>query len=308
MTTTLSTPAPAKPHWLPVAAISTTLVLWASAFVAIRHLGHTVGPGELSLGRLAVATGALGVMLLVRRSRGVTLRWPRRRDWPLLVVCGVTWLGIYNIALNAGERRIDAGTAALVIQIGPLIVALLAAVFLNEPLHRWLVAGIVLGVAGVALIAQGSADSRHLDTWGVGLVALAAVMYAIGVLCQKPLVGHIGALEITFLACAIGTVVCLPWIGGLIDLIRSGEIGSLAWIAYLGIFPTALAFTTWAYALAHTDAGKQAMTTFLVPAITTLMAWVALDEIPPLLSFVGGALAIGGVVLARRKPAPARAR
>ena len=45
---------------------------------------------------------------------------------------GVLWFGIYNVALNAGEQQVDAGTAAMLIQVSPVLVAVLAAVFLDE--------------------------------------------------------------------------------------------------------------------------------------------------------------------------------
>ena len=65
-------------------------------------------------------------------------RLPTRREWPLIALGGVSWIGIYNVALNESERRIDAGTAALIIQIGPIIVALLATFFFQERLTKWL--------------------------------------------------------------------------------------------------------------------------------------------------------------------------
>lgn len=294
-----SRPGGDSPTLLPLFAAATTLLLWASAFVAIRHLGEHVGPGALSLGRLVVAACALGVLLAVRATRGGTVTLPTRGDWPLLLLCGVSWFGIYNISLNAAEQRIDAGTAALVVQVGPLLVALFAALFLAEPLHRWLVIGMAVGFAGVVLIAQGSTASARLDALGVVLALVAAVTYAIGVLAQKPLVARIAPLEITFLACVIGAVVCLPWARELLAVVRDGSAATTWWIAYLGLFPTAVAFSTWAYALTHTDAGKLALTTFLVPLLATVLAWGLLDEVPPVLSFVGGALAIAGVLLTR---------
>ena len=113
--------------WLPVAAVGVTLLFWASAFVAIRHLGDHFSAGALSLGRLVVGAVALGVVAV---SRG--LPRPTARDWVGLVVIGVLWFGVYNLALNAGERRVDAGTAAMLIQISPVLIALLATVFLGE--------------------------------------------------------------------------------------------------------------------------------------------------------------------------------
>lgn len=285
--------------WLPMAALSVTLVLWSSAFVAIRHLGHDVSPGALSLGRLLVASLALTVLLVrTRRTRLV------RAEVLLLLLCGVAWFGIYNIALNDSERRIDAATAAMLVQVGPIVVALLAAVFLGERLTGWLLAGIAVAFAGVVVIGLAMRGDGGSDVSGVLLALLAALTYAIGVVSQKVLLRRLSAAEVVCYACWIGVVVCLPWTGDLLDVVRHGERADLAWIAYLGLFPTALAFSLWAFALRHTDAGKQAITTFLVPGITAVMAWVLLDEVPPALAFAGGVLCVVGVLLTRRRPRP----
>jgi drug/metabolite transporter (DMT)-like permease len=287
------------PAWRPVVAIAVTLLLWASAFVAIRHLGHDVTPGALSLGRLLVAALILSVLLL---------RAPRSRmtgrEVVLLVVCGTAWFGIYNIALNDSERRIDAATAAMLVQVGPIVVALLAAVFLGERLTGWLLAGIAVAFAGVVVIGMAMRGGGGSDVSGVLLALVAAVTYAVGVLTQKVLLRRLSGLEVVCYACWIGVLVCMPWCGDLVTLVRDGSRADLAWIGYLGLAPTALAFSLWAYALRHTDAGKQAITTFLVPVLTTVMAWALLDEVPPALAFVGGVLCIAGVALTRRRSRP----
>jgi drug/metabolite transporter (DMT)-like permease len=283
--------------WLVVTAMAITLLLWASAFVAIRHLGHDVPPGALSLGRLLVASVALGLLVFRRKPT-----WPRRRDWPLLLLCGVAWFGIYNLALNDAERRIDAGTAALLVQIGPIIVAVLATVFLGERLTRWILVGMVVGFGGVVIIARGFSNGGTGDRAGVWLAVVAAVTYAIGVLAQKPLLRRLPGPEVTFIACLVGVATLLPWTGELVGVVQEADAGSLLWIAYLGIFPTAVAFSLWAFVLARSDAGKLTLTTFLVPFIATLIAWVLLAEVPPALTFLGGALCIGGVLLTRRVP------
>jgi drug/metabolite transporter (DMT)-like permease len=282
---------------LTLLAIGTTLLLWASAFVAIRHLGDTVSPGALSLGRLLVASAVLGLMLLTRPRR-----WPTRRDLPLLLACGVLWFGVYNISLNAAEQRIDAGTAAMLVQIGPIIVALLAAVFLGERLTRWLVGGAVVGFAGVAVIGVSSSGHGVGDVPGVLLALLAAVTYGAGVVTQKPLLSRVPGLEVTFLACLIGAAVCLPFAPDLVSTTRTASTQTILLVAYLGIFPTAIAFSTWAWALSRSNAGSLALTTFLVPVIATAMGWLMLDELPAPAAYLGGALCIVGVVLTRRTP------
>ena len=289
---------PARPPaWLPVSALGVTLVLWASAFVAIRHLGHDVTPGALSLGRLLVGALVLSVLVLRGRRRRLT-----RNDALLLAICGVAWFGVYNIALNDSERRIDAATAAMLVQIGPIVVALLAAVFLGERLTPWLLAGIAVAFAGVVVIGLAMRGEGGSDVSGVLLALLAALTYAVGVVTQKVLLRRLSGLEVVCYACWIGVAVCLPWTGDLVGVVRDGGTSDLVWIGYLGLFPTALAFSLWAYALRHTDAGKQAITTFLVPGITAVLAWLLLDEVPPALAFVGGVLCIVGVLVTRRKP------
>lgn len=287
----------APPAWKPVAAIAVTLVLWASAFVAIRHLGHEVTPGALSLGRLLIAALAL-TALLVRAPRS---RFTRT-EVILLLGCGISWFGIYNLALNDSERRIDAATAAMVVQVGPILIALLAALFLGEKLTGWLLLGMAIAFGGVVVIGSAMRQGSDSDLDGVLLALLAAATYAIGVVCQKVLLRRLSGLEVTCYACWIGVVVCLPWAGDLREVTRAGSAETLLLIVYLGVFPTAIAFSTWAFALRHTDAGKLALTTFLVPAIATLMAWVLLDEVPPALAFAGGALCIVGVLVTRKKP------
>lgn len=207
--TPTTTPAPTAPvttrAWLPLAAAGLTLVLWASAFVGIRHLGESVSPGALSLSRLTVM--CLAVLVLMR---GRPRRLPNRSEWVLIVVGGAAWFGVYNLALNESERRIDAATAALLVQIGPILVGLLAALLLGERMTRWLLIGMAIGFGGVVLIGRASAGSEHGDLMGVLLAVVAAFTFAVGVLTQKKLLPTINALDLTFWYAVVGWVVCLP--------------------------------------------------------------------------------------------------
>jgi len=298
LTRTASPTTTTRP-WLPLAAVAFTLVTWASAFVAIRHLGTTVPPGSLSLGRLAVAVAVLGLLVLQQGHR----RLPTRREWPLVALGGASWIGIYNLALNEAERRIDAGTAALLVQIGPIIVALLATLVLGERTTRWLLIGLTVGFAGVVVIGRASSSGGDGDLVGVLLGVVAAVTFAVGVITQKKLLtSGMTALEMTFWFYVVGMVVCLPWTGELVGVTAAASASDIVWVVWLGVFPSAIAFVTWAYALSHSNAGTFALSTFLVPFITTLIAWLLLDEVPPGMAFVGGGLCIAGVLITRRTP------
>lgn len=278
-------------------AVGVTLVLWASAFVAIRHLADDFGPGPLTLGRLLVGSLCLGVVAV---SRG--LPHPTGREWVSIVTIGVLWFGVYNVALNAGERRVDAGTAAMLIQVSPVLIAVLASIFLKERFTAYLGAGLALAFSGVGLISISAGGSGDHDVLGVLLCLLSALVYSISLILQKPLVARLPALHVTWLACSIGAIVCLPFLGRLVDQIGDAPASSTWWLVYLGVFPSAIAFTTYAYALRHMSASNLGVTTYLVPPITIVMGLVFLDEAPPTMAYVGGALALVGVAVARRKP------
>lgn len=271
-----------------------TVVLWASAFVGIRSAGESLSPGALTLARLGIGVVVLGGFVAIRRER-----FPSGRDLPLIALCGVLWFAAYNIALNASEQHLDAGTAAMLVGVGPVVVAVLAYLLLAEGFPRQLLTGGAVAFLGVAVIGFATSQ-RGLSTVGTVLALVAAGAYAGGVVIQKVVLRRVSALQTTFLCCVVGAVVCLPFAPTLAREVGDADGSALAWAVYLGVFPTGLAFTTWAFALARTTAGRLAATTYLVPPISILLGWLILGESPPALAFLGGALCLVGVALSRR--------
>jgi drug/metabolite transporter (DMT)-like permease len=293
-----SVPAP-RTDPIAVGAAGVTLVLWASAFVGIRAAGDDFSPGALALGRLVVAAVVLGLLVLRRREP-----LPRARDLPLIALSGVLWLGAYSVALNAAERRVDAGTAAMLVNIGPILIALLAGFLLGEGFPRALFAGCAVALAGVAVIAAATSGggSGGAGGFGVALCLLAALGYAGGVVTQKLALRRVSAPMTVFLSCLAAAVACSWAAPGLAREAAGASAANGAWLVYLGVFPTAIGFMTWAFALSRTGAGRLASTTYLVPVISIVLGWALLAETPPALAFLGGAVCLAGVAVARRGP------
>jgi drug/metabolite transporter (DMT)-like permease len=284
-----------------VAALTAALVtvgLWASAFVGIRSAGKSLSPGPLTLGRLLIGVGALALVALARRER-----LPRsvelKAAWAGVVLCGLLWLGAYSIALNAAERRVDAGTAAMLVNVGPILIAILAGLLLGEGFPRTLLVGCAIAFAGVVAIGLGTSSS-DATTAGVVLCLVAAIAYAGGVVAQKPVLRVLSPLQTILLCCLVAAIAFLPFAPQLVDELGEADSGAIAWMVYLGVFPTALAFTTWAYALARTDAGRMGAITYLVPPVSVLLGWLLLAESPSPLALAGGAVCLLGVIFARR--------
>ncbi|GAB3164633.1 DMT family transporter [Myceligenerans halotolerans] len=290
-------PSGSRAGYLVPLAAGVTVVLWASAFIGIRAAGHDYSPGALTLGRIAVGTLALTVLAGVAGK----LRIPRGRLLAGVIVWGVLWFGVYNVALNAAERTLDAGTAALLVQLAPILTAVVAGLALGEGFPARLLTGIGIAFTGVAVIAWASSSGTS-DVGAVLLGLAAAVLYSAGALLQKRMLPRVDALTMTWLGCLAGTVAALPFAGTLIAEVAAAPVPATLGVIYLGVFPTAIAFATWGYALSHTTAGRLSATTYAVPPIAVLLSWWLLAEVPTPIVLAGGALCLGGVILATRRP------
>jgi drug/metabolite transporter (DMT)-like permease len=276
-----------------------SVALWASAFVGIRAAGPHFAPGPLAVGRLLIGSVVLGLIVAVRREP-----LPARGDLPAIVLCGLLWFALYNVALNAGERHVDAGTASMIIRVGPVLTALLAGLFLGEGFAANVFVGGAIALAGAAVIAAASGGGGVVSTGGVLLCLLAATAYAGGVVTEKVVLRRVSPLQTVFLCCVVGALACAPFLPAFLREASDAPRESLAWLLYLGVFPTAIGFTTWAYALARSEAARLGTLAYLAPPISILLAWVLLSETPPLLALAGGATSLFGVAVSRRASCP----
>jgi drug/metabolite transporter (DMT)-like permease len=287
-----------------VAAAIVTVVLWGSAFVVIRAVGLWFSPGPLAFIRLLI-----GSLVLIVIASFYRRPLPRGRPLALVVGYGLLWFAGYTVVLNWAEQHLDAGTAALLVNFAPILVAAFAGAFLSEGFPRSLVIGIAVAFIGVAVIAVSTAGGADNDALGVALGLVTAVLYAASVLMQKVALRDVDAVTATWLACLVGTLATAPFAPAAIDELYAAPFSAVTGAVFLGIGPTAAAFTTWAFALSRTNAGAMAATTLAVPAIAIVISWLCLKEIPTIPALIGGALALAGVALTRRRtpstsPAP----
>lgn len=276
-----------------LAAAAITVLFWASAFIGIRSAGPHYDPGAMALLRMLVGTLCLGI---IAAQRGIRL--PPRRSVPLLLAWGVGWFCFYNLALNTAERTIDAGTASIVVNTAPLMVVILAGLLLGEGFPRALIVGAPVSFLGVLLIGTHS-PAGYVEPLGLLFAVAAAVLYAGCTLIQKRLLRTVDATTLTWLGAAAGTVALLPWAGRMVSDLGTAPLKATLAVLFLGVFSTAIAFTTWSYVLARTSAGRTSAITYVAPAITILLSWAILGEVPTPVMLLGGALCLFGVFLTR---------
>ncbi|MCW2528455.1 MAG: protein of unknown function transrane [Pseudonocardiales bacterium] len=285
-------------------ALAVTVVLWASAFPAIRVAVTEVGPVGLSVARLLIAS--VGLLIL---APFVGVRRPDVRDLPLIAVCGLSGMTVYQLLLNLGERSVPAGTASLLIASAPIYSLLLAVLFLGEHPTRRRVIGSAIAFTGCAVIALSHGGLR-IQTAAL-IVLAAALAQGIYHAAHKPLLARYSGFEVTSYAMWSGTIFILPWSGSLITTLPHLHAEVIASAIFLGIGPSAIGFLTWAYAMARVDVTAAAAALYLVPAVAILIAYIWLGELPTTFAILGGIVALSGVIYAgttSRRRAPTTPR
>jgi drug/metabolite transporter (DMT)-like permease len=278
--------------------LAALIAVFASAFVGIRFAGRAYPPGALALLRFGVASIALAAALLVRRGR---LPLPSRRDAPGLAASGLFGITLYHLALNTGERSVNAAVASLFVNTTPIFAALLAMAALRERPRPRTLMGIGIGFAGVALVSLGESGGLAIDR-GALFVLGAALASAIYYVIEKPYLARYPALDVTAWGFWAGTALLLPFAGQLARTIAIAPPSATLSVLYLGVFPAALGYVGWSIVLARMEVARATTLLYLIPPVAALLGWTFLDEDLGIGAAVGGLVTIAGVALVSRPP------
>jgi drug/metabolite transporter (DMT)-like permease len=277
-----------------------TVGFWASAFAGIRVGVASYDPGHLVLLRFLVASVAFVPYALATR-----MALPKRRDLPALLAMGLCGITAYHLLLTYGERTVMAGPACMLVSASPVITALLAVVFLKERLAARAWAGIAVSFAGVTLVSFAQSGEFALER-GALLILLAAVSTSVYFIIQRRYSRDYGPLALAAYTMWGGTLFLLPaGARGFIGEVAAAPWSATAAVVYLGVFPGAVAYVTWAYVLSRVPASRAGSYLYLSPVLAVLVAWAWLDELPGWTALAGGVVVVAGVALVN---APRRGR
>jgi drug/metabolite transporter (DMT)-like permease len=282
--------------------IGIALLTWSSAYAAIAYALASFTPGEVAFARLAIGSLCFAVLLLVKR-----VPLPARRDWPQLALLGVIGLTVYHLCLNYAETRIASGTASILISLVPAATAAVSAIWLRERLSTRTLAGLGVALVGVVMVVLASGKQVKFEPMAalVLLSVLASAIYWVG---QKPLFARNSMLGVTAFTFFAGTLGALPFGTGVAQALVAAPWSHIAALLWLGIAPTFIGYLAWNAALRRASASQVSSFIYFSPPIAVLIGWLWLGERPGVLTLVGGAITVGGVVLAnarRRVPAVA---
>ena len=213
-----------------------------------------------------------------------------------IAILGIIGFGINNITLNYGEVVVDASISSFLVAQAPVMTVILAIIFLKEKLNKLTWFGFLVSFIGVLLIAI---NGKHMPHFNFAILFFAINVIASGIftILQKPLLKEINAIELTALAMWSGTLVLLIYAGQLWHELPHVPFSATIAGVYLGIFPSVIGFSLWAMALRKTSATKAVSCLYMMPILTTAIGYLWLNEIPQLISFMGGMVALCGAIL-----------
>ena len=282
-----------------LACIAVALVTWSSAYAAIAYALASFSPGEVAFSRLAIGSLCFAALLVAKREP-----LPARRDWPALFALGLIGLTLYHVSLNWAETRIASGTASIIICLAPAATAALSAWWIRERLSLRTWTGLAIALAGTVLVVLASGKKVEVDPKAllVLVCVLASAVYFVG---QRPLSLRLGTLTVTACTFFAGTLGCLPFVGGLPQALHAAPWSHVLALLWLGVAPSFLGYLAWNVAVKRASATRVSSFIYLSPPIALVIGWAWIGEVPTAMELVGGAIVIGGVVLAnlRRRPA-----
>ena len=277
---------------MPYIAAAGTITFWSSAFPAVKFSLDFFSPGGLMVYRFLIATAVLLAYCGLKK-----IPPPKMRDLPMFMLSGFTGIFLYMWAFNTGTDMVPSGISGFIIASVPVFSLILSIVFLKEKANPLIWIGVFVSFFGIGIVAATQVTDLQINL-GIWLLLAAALCGSIFNIAQKHILRKYSVMQTTAYSVTCGTVVMLVFLPGLFNEFAAAPIQAHIVVVYLGLFPAAIAYFLWGYALAKAEKTIY-VTTFLYlsPFLTLVIAFIWLGEVMPPLAFVGGAVVVAGMVI-----------
>lgn len=287
--------------------ISLMLLFWSANFIVGKVALREFPPFLLGALRIGLAGIFLAPIYGWRAYRGWE-RFPLGRGLPLLFLLAVCTVGNQLIFL-AGLNQTSVAHSALIIGLGPIFVLLMAASAGLERITLRKVAGMLIALAGVAVLAHQASVSpasgsheTHPTLAGDALIALASLMFSAFAAFGKKSTDHYSALAMNTFAYLAGAAALAPLVISKAQAFPFARVTTAGWasLIYMAVFPSALCYLIYYYALSHIAPSRVSAFIYLQPVVATLLAVAFLGEQITTPILAGGTVIFTGVYLTER--------
>ncbi len=257
------------------------------------------GPISTAFYRLAIAAPLFLLYLQAAPSEAANRRGVTGRDWALLALAGFFFaadIAVWNFALN----HTSVANGALIGNMASIFVTLGAWLFLGERITPIFLAGMALAITGAGILF-GDGLSLDPNQWKGDLLAIAAaILFAAYILIVARLRAHLSTATIMTWSTLAGALALLPAALAFDDTIVA--VTWVGWVAVigLGLVSHVAGQGMVTFALAHLPASFSSVAMLVMPVAAAVFAWIILGEAIGPWQALGGAVVIGGILVARR--------
>lgn len=281
-----------KSKILPYIAAGVTVVLWASAFPAVRYSFDYYSPEVVMVFRFLVASAVLIGYCLIKK-----VPLPKKADIPLFMLSGFLGFFIYMWAFNVGTALVLSGISSFVIATVPVFTLFLSIIFLKEKTDLLIWLGVGVSLIGMIIIGATQVTEMQLNL-GIWILLLAALCASGFMIIQRRLLERYTTIQATAYSMIFGTACMCVFLPRLISEFSLDYVAANVVVVYLGVFPAALAYFCFVYALSRAEKTIYvASFLYLIPFVASLLAFWWLGERMPIIAFVGGLVIIAGMVI-----------
>lgn len=290
----------APPHRLALLGLLFANILWGSSFVAAKHVLGALSPPLVAFMRVAPAVPC---MFAYMWWRGISVRITLR-DGAAYALLGLFGFAAAKYLQYTGLARSTAVDGALLVSFEAILTMLAAVVFLREALTRRKMLSALLGFIGVCVVArvrpwEGLAALADQRVLGNAIMVLSLVCEASYTVWGARLMRHHDPYRAMTWSVCFGALLLLPTVpAGAVSELRAASAGVWAAVLFLGVGPTALAYTIWLVAARTLEASHMAMTLYVQPLSGAVIALVLLGERVSAVTVLGGVLLLIAVRVA----------
>lgn len=267
--------------------------IWGSSFLFIEIGLEAFEPGLIAFGR--VVLGALALLVFPRSRQGIDTA-----DWPRFITLGFFWMALPLLLFPIAQQWIDSALAGMLNGAVPLFAAGFAALLLSRLPRHLQAIGLIVGFAGIVLVALPDLGGASSTALGVALVLVATASYGLSLNLAVPLQQRYGALPVLLRVQMAAVVMLAPF--GLLGLSDSSWQWSAALsLVVLGVFGTGIAFVAMATLAGRAGATRASVAIYFIPIVAIVLGVVFRDETVALVSLAGAVLVLVGAYLSSRR-------
>jgi drug/metabolite transporter (DMT)-like permease len=271
-------------------------LIWGLAFVAIKQADKELTPVNLALMRWLIASLPFLVLFpIIGRPKSKF----ERKDIPRLLVVALANVAGYHLSLNYAETTLSAGLSALMISLAPIFVVILSFLLLNEVAGRKVLIGLVLAIAGTAVLSTGSININDLSSaTGILEALLTAFCYSLFSVLAKPLVHKYGSASTTIMAGLLGTAMLLPLLsGGFASQVLALSFYGWVSVLYLALLSTVFGYLLFYALISRGAVSRLSIQLYLVPVVSVAGGALLLSEPITTSVLIGGGMMLAAVAI-----------